>query len=263
MPLSDIKRIINHQIKTLKGKTDISGFQLNRVFNELAEFADGGHIIGSDFSIVGGAVRNTGSGWFLITGGDHDPLNVDNVTNNSQRITIDFSSLGATGVSTFLVNSDEEYAGLYDVGVSVSLGSAAIEIYERQGKKMESLISHTGSGNFTKSGTDITSVSYDNTTGILTITHPSTLNNTPILWNMPSVDAERGNIESSDGSINDITTKVKFFNPDGTQKDLLNPTINRFYFERDLINQERILVDPDTVMGSQANFWFMGIFKVV
>ena len=53
MALADIKKIINHQITTVKGKTNISGFHLNRVLNELADFADSGG--GDGNGIYGGS----------------------------------------------------------------------------------------------------------------------------------------------------------------------------------------------------------------
>ena len=42
MTLSEIIKDINHQVRTIKGNTDISGYQLNVILNEIVNFADSG-----------------------------------------------------------------------------------------------------------------------------------------------------------------------------------------------------------------------------
>lgn len=210
---------------------------------------------------VFGVLRNTGAGWFLITAGNHAPKNVDSVSNNTTAVIVDFTSLGVLDVGTFMVHADETYEGQYDVGASVTLTQASIQIFERQPKENTTLITHQGGGAFVHSGGLVTSVSYAAGTGILTINHPSTTNNAPRTWNLPSIDAERGTIENSNQSLGAINTKVKFFEPGGAQKNLANPAINRFYFNRDIVTIDPVVVDPNTVTDPAGNIWFYGKFK--
>lgn len=48
MALIDLLKIINHQVTTVKGRTPITGYELNRILNEIAVFADSGGGGGGD-----------------------------------------------------------------------------------------------------------------------------------------------------------------------------------------------------------------------
>ena len=82
-----------------------------------------------NWKMVCGVIQNTGSGWAQI-GGNHQPLNTDSVSNDNVQITIDFTSLGVIAVGTFIVGSDDAYAGLYHAGAGVGLTVANISIYK-------------------------------------------------------------------------------------------------------------------------------------
>ena len=72
--------------------------------------------LSADYRVISGVIRNTGTGWELI-GGDHEAINVDSVSDNSSTIVIDFTTLAATKIVSFLIVPDDDYAGLYEVGV--------------------------------------------------------------------------------------------------------------------------------------------------
>jgi len=215
------------------------------------------------WKFVCGVIRNTGSGWFLITTGGHTPLNVDSVSNNSSVITIDYTSLGATAVGSFVVSPDEDFTGIYDIGASVGLSSATLKISTRIKDDITALITHTGSGTFTSNNANIVPT-YNTGTGILTLTHSSFTSDDliPHFWNMPDASGKETIFQNSTGSLSATSVSVKLFNLNGTQKTLTNPEIYRFYYTRKKNALKQNTLNPNNVISSIGNFWFMGIFKV-
>ena len=65
MALIDLLKIINHQVTTVKGRTPITGYELNRILNEIAVFANTGGGVGN--GIYGGS--GSLSGPTLVTTG--------------------------------------------------------------------------------------------------------------------------------------------------------------------------------------------------
>jgi len=84
-----------------------------------------------NYRMVAGVLRNT-SGSFFQIGGSHKSLNTDDnaITTTSTTVKVDFSALGATDVVTFLVQGDDDHAGLYHTGASVGLTTASFKIYK-------------------------------------------------------------------------------------------------------------------------------------
>ena len=219
-------------------------------------------VIPTNAELITGVIRNTGSGWDLLTGGGHCPFGVDSVTDNSNTIVIHFSSLNATDVISFLVVPDEEFAGLYDVGASFGLTQAALKVYKRQyDNDLEALITHQGSGVFVSNNANITP-SYAAGTGILTLTHTSTTNNVPTVYSLQTNDADRTVFWNSTNSLGAAVTRFKLYDADGvTQKNLANPDMTRFYFDRSEGNITQVQQDPTTIISASGNFWFIGFVK--
>jgi hypothetical protein len=67
---------------------------------------------GKKLGIVSGVIRNTGSGWDLISDSSHGNTYVDSVTNDTSKITIDYTSMGATKILSFVIVPDETYSEL-------------------------------------------------------------------------------------------------------------------------------------------------------
>ena len=84
MALIDLLKIINHQVTTVKGRTPITGYELNRILNEIAVFADSGGGVGN--GIYGGS--GSLSGATLVTMGANDLTFAGN-----QRIILDGTTL--------------------------------------------------------------------------------------------------------------------------------------------------------------------------
>jgi hypothetical protein len=76
--------------------------------------------------IVAGSLRNTGSGWYVMSSSVYAPtdLAIGTVTSTSIQVTYPASAQ----VVTFLVGPDDTFAGLHTVafGASVGLSSASI-----------------------------------------------------------------------------------------------------------------------------------------
>jgi hypothetical protein len=215
--------------------------------------------LSSDYRIVSGIIKNDGAGWFCLNDGTHKPINVDSVSNTTSSITIDYTSLGATEMVSFLFSPDETYSGDYTMGNSFALDKAVIQI-KNLSKTGKALINHTGSGVFTISdpyGSDFSglSTSYNSSTGLLTINH-SYADGTPNLWDMT------GNTQIVSGlnAESYTATYVKFYNLDGTQQTLLDPEVNRFLLERQVVVKS--LADPNDVNNTLGNFYFLGILKI-
>lgn len=54
-------------------------------------------------------IRNTGSGWFILSDSDHQPIGATSITQYSDRIEL-FFDFTATKVHSFVVAPDETYA---------------------------------------------------------------------------------------------------------------------------------------------------------
>ena len=80
---------------------------------------------------VAGVIRNTGAGWYTLTGSNHTPLNICGVSNNASNITVTFCDV-MDEVHTFLCAPDETYAA-YSCGASVSTSAAKITVKNAAG----------------------------------------------------------------------------------------------------------------------------------
>lgn len=238
---------------------------VDTLFDELNNFfffepvgtSSGGGGLPDNYRVVAGAIRNTGSGWELISDGQHFPMNVDSVSNNSASITIDYSGLNATGVVSGIVSPDETFGGVYTAGASIGTSVANIQI-KNQLLYGKALVTHHGGGAFSianSSNSPFSGLSASYASGILTILHDNA-DGTPLTldWGGDTVIRKAYNTEGY------TIARYKFYNYDGTQQDLANPSISRFSFERRL--STGVFVNPDNLISGGGNFWFMIILKI-
>ncbi len=83
--------------------------------------------------IVAGVIRNTGDGWHLIENNTHCSLNCDGVfvNNGTNAISIDYSSIKAQKVISFVVSPDETFSlEGYSCGASVGLEHANVFVHK-------------------------------------------------------------------------------------------------------------------------------------
>ena len=82
-----------------------------------------------DYHLITGAIYNNAGTWELVQDGSHEPINVDSVTVVGDELVINYASVGATKVVSFLVGPDERFsqAGII-AGASVSSTEARVRI---------------------------------------------------------------------------------------------------------------------------------------
>lgn len=218
----------------------------------------------SDYRLIAGVIRNTGSGWYLITTGGHTPLNIDSISNDTNYIYINFSSLGFTDLVSFSVKADEDFAGKYYGGAELN-GTTGVKIRLANFKLdlLKATITHSGGGVFVSSNPAVVPT-YAVGSGNLTLTHSSfsTTNNTPVFTNIATSASENTLFQNSSGSIAATTVITKLYNFGGTQKTLANPEISSFQFERKGEGIVQNFLDPNTVTSVTGNFWITGLVKI-
>lgn len=81
-----------------------------------------------NYKIVSGVIRNTGSGWEIISDSYHEPIHVKSVSNTNQFITIEHT-FKAQKVVSFIVTPDETFIedGI-NVGASVGLDKSILYV---------------------------------------------------------------------------------------------------------------------------------------
>lgn len=208
------------------------------------------------YKVVAGVIRNTGSGWTFLEDANHIKLNCDHVTNDISIITIDFTSIAAKKVISFIVTPDETYdiAG-YSTGVSVGLANAIISI------AMEPV--QVG-GYITCNGSEFACA---NSNGIGTLTWASNklkiehtdLGSSDQVNQCPIIMPRYGKFVPAFATLAKDYTEVEFYDFTGTKITSLSSDLN-FAFSRGPSHKKS--VNPNTLTDAIGNFWFLGIFEV-
>lgn len=217
-----------------------------------------------NYEVFAGVMRNTGSGWYLITSGNHSALNIDSITSNTQSIKVHIEGMNASDVTTMLIAPDETYAGVYHFGSSLGLDAGIVLVKKLERSKISTLITHTGNGNFTHNAGGTSSVTYDTTDGVMRITHAAAKGHDAVFSWMNRNDGEI-TVAKAVGS-SEFTTyrEYKFYNLDGTQKTLSDPEMYRFYWTRskEIRDITGMTQNPNWVSSSTGNVWIIGVMKV-
>ena len=219
---------------------------------------------GKKVSMIAGVIRNTGSGWELITDSSHDNISidpVDSVTNDASKIVVNYAGIGATKVLSFTIVPDETYAGLgYVAGASVGKTFANISVSRVANNRAAALFDYNA-GNVTvpyNQEYGIESVSYDAANKFFAVTHQDYgsyhWTYTPIICPRRACPPV-AKIETA------TATETKFYFEDNTGVKVEPPNGAQFTFTRgaDFIHQN---VDPNTLTEAVGNFWFIGVFEV-
>lgn len=98
------------------------------------------------FEILG-AIRNTGTGWFVIQDSGHEPINIASLSDQGSALRLTYGPT-ASKVGTLLITPDETYAQAgYSAGASVGSSYADIKFGQNGTAKNPSQVS-SSSGNF-------------------------------------------------------------------------------------------------------------------
>lgn len=120
---------------------------------------------------IAGVIRNTGAGWDVINDAGHEPINIDNVVSDGDKITINYGTLGASKVGTFIVTPDEKLNEQgFQVGASVGPTSTSIYL-SRSIPSYSDYVAYT-SGAFV-SANGVFTCTWNATDGYLQVTHPT------------------------------------------------------------------------------------------
>ena len=222
-----------------------------------ADFVD--PTLGKQFKILGCILRNTGTGWALVSTTGHVPLNATGaITSDATKITLNYG-FTAKNLVTFHVTPDETFAqkGIF-IGASVDLPNATI--YLSRIVALHGKVYYNGSA-WVKSG-DISSVAFD--AGKLTITHASlgTAEGLVSTSLVPSVSLEcaggtRPDIYPENGAITDTTSEIYLYDAAGAL--ITTPTTDMIlYWNRGGLQN----IDPSTLVSASGNIWVSGIFEV-
>lgn len=208
---------------------------------------------GRPLRIVAGVLRNTGSGWGLISDSGHEAVNVDSVSDSTTAITVDYSSIGATKVVSFVVAPDETFARQgFTTGASVGLTSSSIQIM--QSRPFSDYVSWNGSAWVSLGG--VFTLSYS--AGILACGHPKI----PAGVNVNHVQVTgRGVLPVHLVSGNSETNvSIAWYNWSGTLQTTPSTDMRAF-----IAKGASGPLDPqqiNTTLYPSSNLWFMGVFEV-
>ncbi|MGW6458034.1 hypothetical protein ACWF94_19330 [Streptomyces sp. NPDC055078] len=82
---------------------------------------------GTGLAVIGGALRNTGSGWNVISDSGHRPSGITGVVGRPDHIEVQHA-VGAVRVTSLQVTVDETYAAI-DLRCGISAGLSLSRIY--------------------------------------------------------------------------------------------------------------------------------------
>lgn len=220
---------------------------------------------GSRYAVIAAPIQNNGSGssyWQPITISSHEPCNIDSITTTSGvtgQITINYPSINALDVVTFLVSPDETLANAgFFVGGSVGLTLANLNV--ARVAPISDFISYNGTTWVFSKGASSPFTFGSYTTGVLNITHASLGNSDA--FNI-SVDA-RGHaydvVISTTAGVGATSFNLEFWDP-ATNTLVTTPTTNMKVFVSRMINGQQDPQLVDTTKFPSSNFWVYGIMR--
>ncbi|UXE04757.1 minor tail protein [Arthrobacter phage Shambre1] len=206
---------------------------------------------GARYSIIAGALRNTGAGFVLIDDAAHTPINVSSVTTAADNMTITVSyNFTATEVGTTILVPDETLAVAgYTFGASVGLNSFGVQAAQPGG--FGDYLSWNGSAWASLNGF-ITSASMDPSTGLVTCNHAAL--GGPVAGTVSSRSlTKRASVEGMGAST------TQFYLVDNAGVTVKTPTSDsRVWIQR--TGARRV---PFTeLVQANSNIWFYGLHRV-
>ncbi len=213
----------------------------------------------STYKTVAGVIRNDGSGWAQIAS-PHIAINIDGVSSDNSFIYVDYTSIGASQLHTFLAVPDETMAaeGIFAIGSSVGLTQAALRLVRVRrlsayiyydGAAWQMLQNTTGNAH---AGYEMpTSLSFDTATGVLTVNHPAGYND----W--ASVSGRSGAYLAQPDSVGNSLIQI-VWRDIATGSVVTTPdTKMRVFIER----TSSEILDPSSYVSSSGNIWLYGLFS--
>lgn len=216
-------------------------------------FVSGGP--GTDYRVVAGVLRNTGSGFTVLDDAAHTPIGIASVSSDATKITVNYSFTAAT-VGGLVVACDETFAQLgYVPGPSVGLSSSDINISQPGG--WADYVSWNGTSWDSFNGL-VTSTSINGTTGLITCNHAAiTLDGGSKVGGAVTIRTAGANRVSLD-SLGATSTTFTVYPYNSTTSVKAASTDMRFWITRSGSRQ----VSPNEMVQANSNLWVFGIFEV-
>lgn len=201
---------------------------------------------GANYKLIACVIRCVDGVWQQI-GNAHKSLNVASVSQDGNRIIINYS-FTAKNVVSLVVTPDEDFASIgYELGNSVGLSYTNIYIFNK--RPIFGTIYYYG-GEWHSSNPEIQVSSFDG--GILTLTHPTAENSFAVV-----TGDGRGQYVYGAVSANQTTTMVYVRDFNGALVENPSNTM-QFSFER---RRDSINV-PAADANQSGNIWVFGIMEV-
>ena len=204
------------------------------------------------YKIIACVLRNNSGTWSIHQDAIHASLGVTSVTNDSDKITLNFD-FTASKVGSFVCTPDETYIN-DGIVFGASVGTRNAQIYCRINKEIAGYIYFDGTSWNVSNTYGITSAVWS--TDKLVITHSNLYQVAPNIYNADI--SPRGGIylpQLNGFGLN--TVDVEFFDYAGTK--ITTPNTNmKFYFRRTAFGTVR----PQDLMQSGSNIWVYGVFEV-
>lgn len=212
-------------------------------------------VIGRKYRVVAGVIRNDGGSayWQPINDAVHQPTNIDSCTTTTDRITIDYSSIGATKVVSFIAIGDEQLAKR-GIVIGPSVGVTSTYLMMTSSLPYADFVQYDGSAWVSQNG--VFTLSYNASNGRLTCTHPSIPS--AEVFNT-SVTGRGALVAYSDGA-GQTSATVAWRDYAGTVQ-LVASTNQRAF----VTHGPSGLLDPQqvtTTLYPSSNIWVYGIFEV-
>jgi hypothetical protein len=218
--------------------------------------------VGSRYKVLAGVIRNAGATAYFqpITGGGHAQANIDSMSTTSLIIQLQYPSIGAKNVVTFIAQPDEVYAAAgITLGCSVGLTSTDITVYRQ--RQFSDRIFYDGSAWQRASGSSNSPFLVASfTSGVLRITHATIGTNNPYGVSVTSGNAAYDCIIN--GTVNDTEFNLSFVNSSRTVVTTADTNMNVF-ITRPQFKPE--VVSPQTLATSSfpnSNIWIYALFEV-
>ena len=265
---------LNYYLSEIHDEADLIDLSIvnNPILNRAETYTDESvariDLTGTDkpHRIVAGVIRNDGSGWDFITDTTHQgDLNCVSVsTNVDGQLIIDYSDIDATKIISFVIVPDETFASLgYMVGASVGKTQAYVNIYQNEPNAIAGLVECKNDQTITldANSSGITSVTWDSDLGSIQVIHDSMHDSrTAIPIITPYIYARAlPRVASMSGT----SVRIEFIDfTTGTKLTQVSDKISFQIQRSDSTYLKKKMIDANTIINPNGNFWFMGIFKV-
>lgn len=210
---------------------------------------------------VAGVLRNTGAGWNWISDAGHEPIGIDSVSSNSSAITVNYGTLGASKVGSFIVVPDEKLSEQgFQAGASV--GTTSTDIYLSRSIPSYSDYVAYSSGAFV-SANGVFTCTWDATGGYLQVSHPTIIGSAlnVSLTGRPGTALNYTPVVAGDLTTGSTFIAIEFRNAAGAK--VTTPDTNMRVF---VTHGGGFIpsVDPSTVNTTtypNSNLWVMGLMR--